>query len=105
MDFVEPFMINCSLNTATILKIVHDMDVKDMEDEYVQSATEAVSSVTMTSLPGNFWIEFFPFLRNIPGWVPGAYFQRFAKDRRPTFLKVLNRPFDEMKEKMVIVFK
>ena len=33
-------------------------------------------------VPGRYWVEFFPFLRFVPAWVPGAGFQKdFAKWR------------------------
>ena len=27
-------------------------------------------------VPGRYWVEFFPFLRFVPAWVPGAGFQK-----------------------------
>ena len=81
------------------------MDIQSLGDEYVQLAATAVSSGTLSSLPGKFWIEYLPFLRYLPSWFPGAYFKRFAEDNRPVTLRVLNRPFDTIKEQRVITFQ
>lgn len=73
-----------------------------MDDEYVQLASTVVSSISLSSLPGKFWVEYFPILRHLPSWIPGTYFKKYAEGNRPASLKLLNQPFDEMKEKLVL---
>ena len=88
-------------NTSIILKIVYNMDVHTLQDEYVQIAAETVSAIATTSLLGNFWVEFFPVLRYLPRWVPGTYFKRFAEHHKSLARKMLDVPFDKIKQNLV----
>ncbi|CAL1701206.1 unnamed protein product [Somion occarium] len=40
--------------TAIILKVVYDMDIKDLDDEYLFSAPEAVLHSVQSRLPGTY---------------------------------------------------
>ena len=90
-----------SLNTAVILKLVHALDIQSMDDEYVRLALKAGSCITTSSLPGRFWVEFFPFLQYLPPWIPGLSFRHFADEFRPVVSQAFNVPFDMIKEKRV----
>ena len=94
---VSPFR----LNSAVILKIVYDMDVTDMHDEYIHIAEAAVNALGTTQVPGAFWVEFIPMLRYIPDWVPGIYFKRWLKEFAPLVVKMIDGPFDIVKQNMV----
>ncbi len=65
--------------TAIVLRVVYDKSITDMNDEYVVVAQDALTGVNVAGVPGAFWVEYFPFLKNIPGWVPGVTFKKFAK--------------------------
>lgn len=78
------------------------MDIVDIQDKYVQVAFDTVSAIALSSLPGNFWVEFFPIFRYLPHWVPGTSFKNFIDKYRPAISKMLNDPFDRMKEEMVM---
>ena len=89
------------LHGAIILKIMYDMDVVDWSDEFINLSGASVTAIGATQVPGKFWVEFLPVLRYIPGWVPGAYFKRWVEQYSPMIIKMINQPFDEVKEKMV----
>ena len=86
---------------ATILKITYDMDITDLRDEYVQIAQSAMYALNVAIIPGRFWIDFFPFLRYVPRWFPGAYFRKFADRYKPIIDKMVDRPFDTVKKDVV----
>ena len=90
------------LGTSIILKIVYDMDIRNLQDEYVRIAADIVSAIAITSLPGNFWVEFFPVLRYLPRWVPGTYFKRFAEHHKSLARKMLDVPFDKIKQQSLV---
>ena len=89
------------LHGAIILKIMYDMDVVDWSDEFINLSGASVTAIGATHVTGKFWVEFLPVLRYIPGWFPGAYFKRWVEQYSPMIIKMINQPFDEVKEKMV----
>lgn len=90
-----------SLFTAIIVKIVYGRDVREMNDTYVITAQEALKGMSVTHVPGLFWIEYFPFLRYIPSWVPGAKFKTVANKYRPYVERMRDEPFEATKREMV----
>ncbi|CAL1701205.1 unnamed protein product [Somion occarium] len=89
------------LNTAIILKIVYDMDITDMNYDYVGVAQEAVRGLSLGGIPGAHWVEYMPILKYIPSWVPGARFKKLADYFRPFVEAMRNRPFDQIKQDIV----
>ncbi|KAK7681760.1 hypothetical protein QCA50_015107 [Cerrena zonata] len=85
------------LMRSMILKIVYDMNVTDLEDEFLRLANEGVEKITEAALPGRFWVEFAPILRHLPSWVPGASFKRYVEDLNPKMDELLDRPFYTVK--------
>ncbi|TFK78807.1 CyP450 monooxygenase [Polyporus arcularius HHB13444] len=67
---------------AAIVKAVYG--VAEQDDQYV-AMMEKVLEVAEVFVPGRYLVEFMPFLRHIPAWVPGAGFQdELAGFRRAT---------------------
>ncbi|KAK7678473.1 hypothetical protein QCA50_018533 [Cerrena zonata] len=87
--------------TGTILKIAYNMDIADLNDEYVLLAQKAVEGVSVTTVPGVFWVEQFPILKYIPSWVPGTYSKRMAEYYKPIVESMRDKPFDEIKQNML----
>jgi len=52
-------------------------------------------------LPGTFLVDMLPMLKHIPDWFPGASFKRKAKQWRLKTLELRDRPFEDMKRKLV----
>ncbi len=52
-------------------------------------------------VPGRYYVEFLPFLRHIPGWVPGAGFQKDFAEWRHAAEWVRNVMAERTKEGMV----
>ena len=67
---------------AAVIKIVYGFDVQDSRDTYIVQLEKAIEAAEAFT-PGRYLVEFFPFLRFVPAWVPGAGFQRrFAAARQ-----------------------
>ena len=62
------------------MKVVYGIDAKEEGDEYIGTLDAALTAATEGIVSGKFLVEYFPFLKHIPTWVPWAYSQRlFAK--------------------------
>lgn len=89
--------------SAIILKITFDMDVSDMDHEYMQIAVEAIKGQSEAQMPGKFWVDFFPTLKYMPRWIPGAHFKQFLHHYNALTEKMLNLPFDATQRDIVRV--
>jgi len=47
-------------------------------DSLLEAAKDSFAGFSETIVPGKFLVDFFPPLRFIPSWFPGARFQRLA---------------------------
>lgn len=80
--------------SAGILKIVYGMEITSSYDQYIHKAKLAGEGASVATLPGAFWIEFAPWLKFIPEWVPGATFKKVANYYKPFVEQVRNEPFE-----------
>ncbi|KAK7687641.1 hypothetical protein QCA50_008856 [Cerrena zonata] len=88
--------------SAIILKVVYDMDVTNMHDEYIQIAEEALSALSQVQVPGKFWVESLPILRYVPNWLPGAYFKKWALKYGPIIDEMVDKPFDAVMQNIAL---
>ncbi|KAI0763639.1 cytochrome P450 [Trametes elegans] len=84
---------------APALKIVYDIDVKSADDDHLRVSTEALEALTLCT-PGHFAVEFLPFLRHFPAWVPGAGFQKLFARCKAASVRLKRELFLEVKEAM-----
>ena len=87
--------------TAIILKIVYDMDIDNIRDDYVRLGQEAVHGLSVNFVPGLHLAEYFPILQYIPTWFPGTTFRRNMEYYRPIVQEMRNRPYDKILAEMV----
>ncbi|RPD62683.1 CyP450 monooxygenase [Lentinus tigrinus ALCF2SS1-6] len=67
--------------TAAVVKIVYGFDVAEKNDKCIAMMEKDLEAGD-AFLPGRYYVEFLPFLRHVPSWVPGAGFQKdFAEWR------------------------
>ena len=90
--------------TSIIFSVLYGKEITSMDDEYIKIVDLAVFSQGEAVVPGAFWIEFFPFLKCIPSWVPGATFQKFIARYRPYVIATRTRPFEEVQASIVSSF-
>ena len=83
------------------MSIAYGIDIKDSEDPYILVAEEAVSQVAEAGVPGAFWVDFFPILKYVPSWFPGAGFQKIAARARVMATSMAEEPFRYVKEQLV----
>ncbi|KAI0675604.1 cytochrome P450 [Trametes maxima] len=64
---------------AELLEITYGRRVDSLDDELVRVAERGLDTVVDAGRPGSVPVDFFPFLKYVPSWFPGAEFQRNAK--------------------------
>ena len=89
---------------SSIFLIAYGRKISGMEDEYLVAAETAGEGAIIGSIPGKFWVEYMPFLRYVPSWVPGNESKRIVEKYRPYVLKVRDGPYEEVKAAVVRSF-
>ncbi|KAL1742446.1 cytochrome P450 [Schizophyllum fasciatum] len=80
-----------------ILAVAYGIDVQSKDDPHVVDADELLQVLTETSLQGAYLVNSVPALRYVPEWMPGANFQRVAREWRGKSQELMDRPFLEAK--------
>ena len=108
-SYAIPFVLtltvaDSSTFAATVMRITYGIELSETNDKYFMMVQRLAEIGEDIAVPGRYPVEAIPLLRFLPAWFPGAYFKRFAEDNRPVTLRVLNRPFDTIKEQRVSTF-
>jgi len=83
--------------------IAYGLPIREYDDPYLATAEEALRTVSAAVVPGAFLVDFMPFLKHIPEWVPGAGFQTTAKKYLEIQRRFRNGPFDAAVKNIVSV--
>lgn len=86
---------------SIVLLAIYGKSITSMDDEYVVTAQKASEGFGLALIPGAYWVEFLPFLRHIPSWVPGTTARKLADEYMPYVSYVRNKPYDETTEAFV----
>ena len=87
--------------TAIILEVMYGIHVQDVHDRYVGLSQEAVEVISITRVPGRYWVEYFPFLRYIPAWVPGSSARKIGDRYKPLAAQARNELYDLIEHDIV----
>lgn len=87
---------------ASMMSVIYGVTVEpDSNNDFVSLIERALRSISDATVPGTFLVDFFPVMKYIPAWFPGASFQRQAREWRKLKDEVVNAPFDHVKRLMV----
>ncbi|KAF9228123.1 cytochrome P450 [Gyrodon lividus] len=86
--------------TAIVLRISYGYEVKDRRDYFVDLAHTANEQLIQASLPGQYYVDIWPFLKYTPSWLPGAGFKRVAKEYAATMKQFVEAPYEFVKQEM-----
>ncbi|KAK7460409.1 hypothetical protein VKT23_009130 [Stygiomarasmius scandens] len=67
-----------SYTGASILRVVYGITSEEEKAYFVKLVDQAMESFIAGANRGSFMLDYFPFLKYIPAWVPGAGFKRKA---------------------------
>lgn len=87
---------------AIILRISHGYELQGDNDPFVDLANRATEQLSLSSSPGAFLVDVVPFLKYVPAWMPGAGFQRTAKEWSKTLEEMVEMPYNFTKEQMAL---
>ena len=90
-----------SLFGAIFMKISYGIDVQDSDDPHILLTEESMKGISEASIPGAFWVDFFPILKHVPSWFPGAGFQKKATHWSQINASMIQKPFDCVKDQFV----
>ncbi|THV02348.1 cytochrome P450 [Dendrothele bispora CBS 962.96] len=86
---------------ATIMKITYGRDITSVSDEFVLLAERAGSLTVQSGTPAASLVDFFPIMKHIPTWAPLAGFKRNARVVKEAVDRMMNIPFEMVKDQMV----
>ena len=89
--------------SSSILKIIYGIDVVEKDDPHISEVDAALEGLSLGLVPGKYWVEFLPFLRHVPAWVPGAGFQKQFSAWRASALAMKNDTFAYVKPSLVSI--
>ncbi|KAJ3563540.1 hypothetical protein NP233_g8878 [Leucocoprinus birnbaumii] len=93
LDSPEEFLSHIRNTVGGVtLSLAYGLRIKRFDDPWIKLAEEALSTTTEAAVVGRFLVDVIPALKYIPEWIPGAGFQKVAKEGRRT----LNSFFDEL---------
>ncbi|KAJ6468321.1 cytochrome P450 [Mycena sanguinolenta] len=85
---------------AVVLEICYGIHVADAGDEYVALADRALAGISLAGNFGTYCVDYFPLLKYVPAWLPGAKFKRDGLKWRRLSHRLLNYAFDTVKQKL-----
>ncbi|KAF4605998.1 hypothetical protein EYR38_000043 [Pleurotus pulmonarius] len=92
MDHVRHFV------GAVLMDLSHGIQTRGQDDPYINVVEQALQGLIQAIVPGRFLVETFPIMKYIPEWMPGAKFQRLAKEWRELATRVVMDPFKKVKQ-------
>ncbi|EPS97696.1 hypothetical protein FOMPIDRAFT_1061765 [Fomitopsis schrenkii] len=102
MDRPQQFMGHIRRFTAAmIVEITYGHCVQSSDDKYIKLAERATSVTLESGDAGGMLVDFFPTLRYLPEWCPGAGFKRKAIAARKIIQELLDTPYEMVKREMI----
>lgn len=85
----------------TVLSMAYGLEVQEKDDPKVINAEAAVHSLVAAAVPGTFLVDALPLLKHVPEWLPGASFQRKAREWRVLARRMVESPYAAAKKALV----
>lgn len=83
-----------------VLPTAYGIPIKEKYDPLVEISERGVGTV-VEAMSTPYLVDFFPVLKHIPIWFPGAKFRRDAEEWAKDSLSMLNTPFELAKKNYV----
>ncbi|KAH0828605.1 cytochrome P450 [Lanmaoa asiatica] len=80
-------------SAAVIMNVIYGIEISPRADRYIDIAEKALEGMAKAAAPGAFLVDVFPCLIHVPGWVPGAGFQKKAANWKKHVLEMRDAPF------------
>ncbi|KAI5119696.1 hypothetical protein M0805_003581 [Coniferiporia weirii] len=90
------------MSSASVVKLTYGHDISSGDDKFINLAVTATTRGTSVGNPGLTFVDLFPFIQFIPSWFPGASFKREAKITHDLSVKMLDEPYNKVKEERAL---
>ncbi|TCD69432.1 hypothetical protein EIP91_007557 [Steccherinum ochraceum] len=87
--------------SSIILEVIYGHRVTSDNDRFMLRAREAIYALSHAGSPGSHVVDFFPFLRYYPEWLPGAGFKHTAKKIHDMRAVMMDPPHRSVKSQVV----
>ncbi|KAH9916560.1 cytochrome P450 [Epithele typhae] len=81
-------------STGIIMDITYGHQIASLEDPYSRLAHRTTTETVRGGSPGSMLVDFFPLLKELPTWGPGAGFKRNAFRIRALVEELMNAPYE-----------
>jgi len=71
----------------------------------VHLAEKAMAASAAGAIPGRFLVDVLPSLKYVPEWLPGANFQRIAREWKELWRRFANRTFEVAEANIVSLIR
>jgi hypothetical protein len=85
----------------TVLSIAYGLPIQPKDDIYIQTAEQGVHPLVAAAVPGAFLVDMLPWLKYVPEWMPGAGFQKKAREWGALAMRMVDLPFTDAKKRIV----
>ncbi|KAH6995360.1 cytochrome P450 [Ilyonectria destructans] len=69
-------------------------------DPLIDMVGNVMEQFAVAAAPGTWLVDIFPFLRHLPGWLPGTSFKKTAKSMRSDLQNVIDIPYAFVKDQL-----
>ncbi|KAG6918792.1 hypothetical protein DXG01_011544 [Tephrocybe rancida] len=90
-DLIEHLRHNAA---SVIMNVTYGIHIAPKNDRYITIAEKALGGMAEAANPGAFLVDLLPFLKHIPEWVPGAGFQKKAREWKAAVYEMRDAPFE-----------
>ena len=85
----------------TIMLIAYGLPVGPIDDPYLKTAERALQQLSLAAVPGKYPVDSLPSLKYLPEWMPGAGFQKMAREGRVLAREMIGEPYEVAKKSIV----
>ncbi|KAJ3473489.1 hypothetical protein NLI96_g12978 [Meripilus lineatus] len=87
-------------SASVIMEIAYGHHVTSEDDPFLRIADKINELTAGVGPQGSNIVDFFPILKKLPAWFPGAWFVRYAKESYPIYCRMRRYGFDEVRKEM-----
>ncbi|KAJ7080194.1 cytochrome P450 [Mycena belliarum] len=87
-------------SSSLSLRMVYGFEALEIDDPHVLLAEEMMQLAEYAVI-GGWLVDFFPSLKHLPRWFPGASFQKRADYYRAKITEMISLPWNEVREKLI----
>jgi len=91
--------------SGTLLSLAYGIPTKPENDPMVHLAEKAMAASAAGAIPGRFLVDVFPLVKYVPEWLPGANFQRIAREWKELWRRFANRAFEVAEANIVSLIR